>query len=74
MINLKHKNNNLTKSEIEILKLIADGNSNREIAKIRNRKLCTVKQQRWIVMKKLGLKNAAQVTSFVIKNMKETDK
>jgi DNA-binding NarL/FixJ family response regulator len=56
----------LTKTEIEIINLIADGKTSNEIALLRNRKLSTIKHQRWLLMKKSGLKNIAEVVRWVM--------
>jgi len=58
----------LTKRESQVLKLIADGNTNAEISKI----LCisprTVEKHRNNLMNKLGMKTVAQLTKYAIKS------
>jgi DNA-binding NarL/FixJ family response regulator len=56
----------ITSAEKEILQLIANGLSSREISLYRRTKLSTVKHQRWLVMNKLGLKNTAEVVRWVM--------
>ena len=56
----------LTKREREILKLIAEGYKNREVAGYLFISLKTVEKHRANLMKKLGLHNASALTAFAI--------
>src|SRR3989449_4242147 len=56
----------LTPREKEVLKLIAAGRRNREIAGCLSLSVKTVEQHRANVMKKLGLHNTAALTAFAI--------
>ena len=57
---------NLTQREREILKLIAEGNKNKEIADYLYISLKTVEKHRANLMKKLNLHNAAALTAFAM--------
>jgi len=57
---------NLTQREREILKLIAEGNKNKEIADYLCISLKTVEKHRANLMKKLDLHNAAALTAFAM--------
>ncbi len=54
----------LTRREIQILKFIAAGHKNREIAEMLEISIKTVETHRLNLMKKLGLHSAADVTAF----------
>jgi two-component system response regulator NreC len=56
----------LTQREREILKLIAEGNKNKEIADYLYISLKTVEKHRTNLMKKLDLHNVASLTAFAI--------
>lgn len=56
--------NALSKREIEIVKLIRDGNSSREIAQQLDISLKTVEVHRYNILKKLHLKNTAALVNF----------
>ena len=58
----------LTKREREILKLIAEGNKNKEIADYLCISLKTVEKHRTNLMKKLDLHNVATLTTFAMEN------
>ncbi len=47
----------LTKSEVEVLRLILDGKANKEIAKLRHRSVRTIEDQRRRIMHKFGVDN-----------------
>jgi two-component system response regulator NreC len=57
----------LTLREREVLKLIAEGNSNKDMARYLHLSVKTVEKHRANVMKKLGAKSAADVTAFAIR-------
>jgi two-component system, NarL family, response regulator NreC len=59
---------NLTKREREHLKLIAEGYSNKLIAELLCISVKTVEKHRGNLLKKLGMHNAAQLTTFAIEN------
>jgi two-component system response regulator NreC len=58
------KNNGLTPREIEILRLIARGNSNRQIAEILSLSVRTVDTHRSNLMAKLGLHDRADLVRY----------
>jgi len=47
----------LTKSEVEVLRLILDGKGNKEIARLRHRSIRTIEDQRRRIMHKFGVDN-----------------
>ena len=57
----------VTQREREILKLIAEGYLNKEIAEFLNISIKTVEKHRANIMKKLDLHNVAALTSYAIK-------
>jgi len=57
---------NLTPRERQVLKLIAEGNKNREIAKYLCISIKTVEKHRSNLMKKLDLHNASEITVFAM--------
>jgi DNA-binding NarL/FixJ family response regulator len=58
----------LTHREREVLKLIAEGHKNKEIAEVLSISPKTVEKHRANLMKKLGLHNAAALTAYAIEN------
>ncbi len=60
--------NILTQREREILKLVAEGNKNKQIAAYLCISLKTVETHRTNLMKKLDLHNTAELTAFAIQN------
>jgi two-component system response regulator DegU len=58
----------LTKREKGILKMIVNGNSNREIADNFTISIRTIETHRFNIMKKLKVKNAAELVKFAIEN------
>jgi DNA-binding NarL/FixJ family response regulator len=60
--------NSLTPRERQVLKLIAEGNSNREIAEYLTLSHKTVEKHRSNLMQKLDLHNAPAVTAYAIQN------
>jgi DNA-binding NarL/FixJ family response regulator len=58
----------ITSREIEIIKLITQGNSNKEIADQLFLSLHTVNTHRKNIMNKLGINNTAGLVMFAIKN------
>lgn len=63
----------LTKREREVMKLIAEGYRNRNIAEYLSISLKTVDKHRSNMMKKLDLHSSSSVTSYAIKNGLVTD-
>jgi DNA-binding NarL/FixJ family response regulator len=55
----------LTKTEMGILRLILDGKSNKEIARLRNRSVRTAEDQRRSIMHKLGVDNSVDLVKQV---------
>ena len=58
----------LTSREREVMKLIAEGQRNKDIAEYLSISLKTVEKHRSNLMKKLDLHNASGITSYAIKN------
>lgn len=58
----------LTKKEIQILKLVAGGLSNRDIAGKLGKSVRTVETQRFNLMKKLEIKNVVELVNFAKRN------
>ena len=56
----------LSTREIEVLKLIANGKPNKEIAEILSISIRTVESHRASIMSKLGLKNIASLVNYAI--------
>lgn len=57
-----------TKRELEILKLIANSYSSREIAQMLSRSIATINTHRKNLIEKTGLKNSKELIHFAIKN------
>jgi two-component system response regulator TtrR len=55
----------LSKAEIEVLRLIVDGKSTKEIAKRRHRSVRTIQDQRLSIMRKLGIDNVVDLLKQV---------
>jgi len=58
----------LSHREREVLKLVAEGERNRDIAEYLSLSEKTVEKHRSNLMKKLGLHSAAQITTYAIRN------
>jgi DNA-binding NarL/FixJ family response regulator len=58
----------LTTRERQVLKLVAEGRKNREIADLLSISIKTVEKHRTSLMKKLDLHNAAELTSYAIRH------
>ncbi len=58
----------LTSREREVMKLIAEGNRNKDIAQYLSISLKTVEKHRSNLMKKLNLHSSSSITSYAIKN------
>jgi two-component system, LuxR family, response regulator FixJ len=56
----------LTGSETQILQLVAEGNSNSEMAHLLNRSIRTIERHRYQLMKKLGVGSAAELTKVAL--------
>jgi two-component system response regulator NreC len=63
----KDSTDNLTNREKEILKYIADGNTNQEIADALVLSVATVQTHRANIMQKLGLHNSAELVKYAIR-------
>lgn len=64
-VGVKTDLNLLSKRELEIVKLIREGLSSKEIAVRLDLSLKTVEVHRYNILKKLGLKNAAALVNFI---------
>ena len=60
--------NGLTERETEVLRLVADGHRNREIAEILNLSIKTVEHHRSSLMRKLDLRTIAQLVRYAIQH------
>lgn len=58
----------LSARELQVLKLLAQGNTNREIAGMYNISIKTVDTYRFRLLKKLNLRNNAEISRFAIQN------
>jgi DNA-binding NarL/FixJ family response regulator len=58
----------LTPREREIVQLVAEGKSNKEIATLLDRSVKTVETHRASVMKKLGLRSVSGLVRYAIRN------
>jgi two-component system, LuxR family, response regulator FixJ len=56
----------LTPTEMEVLRLIASGRTNKEIAQVISRSLRTVENHRWRLMQKLQVKNVADLVKIAM--------
>lgn len=59
---------NLTLREREVIKLIAEGNTNKMIARLLSISVKTVEKHRGNLMKKLGLHSASKITAYAIEH------
>ncbi|MAZ93716.1 MAG: response regulator transcription factor [Bacteroidales bacterium] len=66
--NKKDKRSNMSAREMEIFKLIAEGDSNRTIAEKLFISIRTVETHKNNIMKKVGLKTTVDLVKFAIKN------
>ena len=58
----------LTLRELEILKLLAQGKTNKEVAAILNRSLYTVDAHRGRIMEKLDLHSTGEIVRFALRH------
>ena len=58
----------LTEREREVIKLVAEGYKNREIAEMLSVSIKTVEKHRSNLMRKLDLHNASALTAYAIEN------
>ncbi|MCK5647508.1 MAG: response regulator transcription factor [Gammaproteobacteria bacterium] len=63
-----HSWNTLTERERQVIKLIAEGSRNRDIAESLSVSIKTVEKHRSNLMKKLDLHNASSLTTYAIEN------
>jgi DNA-binding NarL/FixJ family response regulator len=56
----------LSRREVQVLRLVAEGKSSKEIAQILALELETVRSYRKTMMKKLGVNNAASLTKLAV--------
>jgi len=68
MLNNQHSGGVITRREKEIAKLLADGYSTKEAAKILNISPRTAETHRASIMKKLDAKNVADIVKYCIRN------
>ncbi|MTI21144.1 response regulator transcription factor [Fulvivirga sp. RKSG066] len=64
----KAKNKDLTKREMEVLKEVATGKTNQEVADTLFISIKTVETHKSHILDKLGLKNTAELVKYAIKN------
>jgi DNA-binding NarL/FixJ family response regulator len=65
--NFSNEPSKLTQSEIEIVKLISDGYSTKEIALKRNISIHTVMTHRKNIFRKLGINNVSELVMFAVR-------
>lgn len=66
-VNASVENDPLSKREVEILRLTAEGHGNKEISEILFISIRTVESHKNHIMQKLGLKSAVEMTRYAIK-------
>jgi DNA-binding NarL/FixJ family response regulator len=66
-VSLTDENKNLTPSEIEIVKLISDGKTTKEIANLKNLSFHTINTHRKNIFRKLGVNNTSELIIYAIK-------
>jgi len=64
----KKSNSELTKRELEVLKEVATGKSNKEVGETLFMSVKTVETHKSHILDKLGLKNTAELVKYAIKN------
>jgi DNA-binding NarL/FixJ family response regulator len=64
----KKISNDLTKREYEILEIVAQGKSNKEVADTLFISIKTVETHKTHILEKLGLRNTAELVKYAIKN------
>jgi two-component system, NarL family, response regulator NreC len=64
---LNSRRSNLTPREREVVKMIAEGNSAREIAGVLGLSVKTVEAHRFNLMRKLDIHNKAQLVTYAIR-------
>lgn len=64
---LNSRRSNLTPREREVVKMIAEGNSAREIAGVLGLSIKTVEAHRFNLMRKLDIHNKAQLVTYAIR-------
>jgi len=69
----KHMDGDLTKKEEEVLRLVAGGATNKEIASSLNITDNTVKYHLRNIMEKLHVRNRAQIAAYAAKRKRKTD-
>lgn len=62
-----NKKERITKSELEVLKLVARGYTNKEIAHMLNRSKRTIEGHRFRLKEKVDVKNTAELVSWAVK-------
>jgi len=62
------KSANLTPKETEVLQLIAEGKSSKEIASVLNVGVRTIETHRHQILKKLNLSGIAEITKYAIRH------
>lgn len=65
-VNIQSRLETLTRRELEILKMVAEGHTNRSVADKLSLSIKTVEKHRSNMMKKLDLHNASALTTFAI--------
>jgi DNA-binding NarL/FixJ family response regulator len=63
-----HRGSALTNRERQVVQLVAEGHTNKAIAKLLNISLKTVETHRTAVMRKLNLSSAAALVRYAIRN------
>lgn len=66
--NVAHAPNQLTPRERQIVKLVAEGNSNKRIASLLNLSIKTVETHRSSAMRKIGAKSSADLAVYAARN------
>ena len=64
---------NLTPREVELLRLIAQGMTSRDISALLNIAYFTVRKHRSNILPKLGLHDAAQLQAYAVQHFSDKD-
>ncbi len=62
----------LTQREIEVLRLIAEGNTSKQVAEALTVSIHTVSNHRKHICRKLSLHSTAELVAFAARNMRDT--
>lgn len=70
---MDHVHDNLTQRELELLRLIGNGMTSREISSLLGIAYYTVRKHRSNILPKLGLHDAAQLQAYAVLHFSDKD-